>query len=95
MEGHIKGMNKQQAGQLGGLQTYLRYGSEGMSERGSKGGRPRLVTISDIRQQSAPEINKQRRVASNGNLAILKELWRENGEELLAVNSSSQGGRVA
>ena len=81
---------KQQAGQLGGLQTYLRYGREEMSRRGQLGGRPRLLGISDLRQQSAPEINNKRRLVSNGNLAILKELLKERGE-LEAANISPLG----
>ncbi|MBA7683829.1 hypothetical protein ES703_92214 [subsurface metagenome] len=64
-------------GRIGGLQTYLRYGREYMSEVGKRGGRPRL------RQLSAPEAQSKQNGGSRlpNRLSELKELWeRKRGE---------------
>ncbi len=55
-------IQKQRAGQIGGLQTSLRYGPAHMADIGSRGGaaargrsgRPKLPTLEQIRQQTAP-----------------------------------------
>lgn len=91
-------MNKRRAGQLGGLQTYLRYGSEGMIERGEKGGRPKLPKLEQLRQQSASAVqNEERggRLPNGTNLKELKRLWKQRWGGLEAVTSSPQGGRDA
>lgn len=72
-------------GALGGQATLAKYGREYMVSLGRRGGRPR--------QQAAPKIeNKVREgmAAQPNNLKVLKELWRERREELLAASSSSQ-----
>jgi len=54
-------MNNQESGRLGGLVTFLRYGSEGMAERGSRGGRPRVPSL-ERQQQSLEAQIKEREV---------------------------------
>lgn len=83
MKLEIMELTKQQAGQLGGLTTYLRYGRDEMSRRGQLGGRPQLKTLLEMRQQPAPI--KKRRVATND----IKELLMRG--ELVAVSSSPLG----
>lgn len=46
-------MNRNEAGLIGGLQTYLRHGSKHMSEIGKQGGRPRLPTLTELRRQQS------------------------------------------
>lgn len=47
-------------GQLGGLVTYLRHGSEYYSRIGRMGGRPKQRTLNQLRQQAGSgEINKK------------------------------------
>jgi len=50
-------MNKQEAGRLGGIVTFLRYGAEGMAERGRQGGRPRILSLERQRQSQGAQIN--------------------------------------
>jgi len=49
-ENHHK-LTYSERGKLGGYVTFFRYGREGMSDRGKKGGRSRLPTLAVIRQQ--------------------------------------------
>jgi len=94
----VPGMNKAQSGQLGGFQTFLRYGSKHMAKIGELGGRPRLPSIQELRQQSAPEIantKKEGMVTQRSfSLKKLKELWKEKGESFAASNSPL-GGKYA
>jgi len=46
-----KKLTHAERGSLGGYVTFSRYGREGMSEWGKKGGRSRLPTLAVIRQQ--------------------------------------------
>jgi hypothetical protein len=58
-------MNKSKAecGRLGGLRTLERHGVEGMRERGARGGRPRSLTLSEIkRRESQAAENKLKEV---------------------------------
>lgn len=48
-----KTAKRKEAGRLGGIMTFSRYGPEGMKERAKLGGRPKLPTTGEIRQQSA------------------------------------------
>lgn len=48
---------RSRAGRLGGLTCFLHYGSEGMSEKGKKGGRPRSLTLKE-RQQALQQEEK-------------------------------------
>jgi len=64
------------AGRLGGLQTALRYSKEQRREWGKRGGRPRLPTLAELRQQSVPVSNENnRRMAANSsnNLRTLRD----------------------
>lgn len=69
---------KQQAGQMGGIATKMKYGIEHYSEMGRRGGRPRRQppTLSGD--------NGKRRLATDGdgnlpnNLKDLRELWKQN-----------------
>jgi len=68
---------RQISAQSGGVSTYLRYGREGMRERGKRGGRPRLQTIDEVRQQSAPKTIKEYEGGKlPTSLVKLKELYR-------------------
>ena len=83
---------KQDAGRLGGLQTYLRHGSEHMAEIGRLGGRPRLPT----RQQSASQdsfhrLNNGKEERLPNGLRKLKTLYRLQNQAGEA-NSLPQGG---
>lgn len=55
--------NKQRAGQLGGLSTLEKYGRNFFIQNGVKGGkqggRPRLPTLEQLRQQAALESEKE------------------------------------
>lgn len=75
-------IKRQDAGRVGGLQTALRYGSEGMSARGRLGGRPPLLTIENIRQQSASEVqNKETEGVLPTGLKELKGLFAARKEQ--------------
>ena len=70
-------MNKQEAGRLGGITTFFRAGSDGMSERGRLGGRPRLPTLAEAkRQQSASSLNNRKGAWLPTNLRDPKTLNR-------------------
>lgn len=83
---------KSLSGRIGGLQTFLRYGREGMSARGKLGGRPRALTLEDIIRQSqpfqSPGINEQRRMDTHyvqtNNLVKLQRLWRDRQKTMKA-----------
>lgn len=77
-------MTPQEAGRIGGLQTFMRYGAEEMRRRGRLGGRPRSLTYSQMIAGTQPlRVNK----AEGGNhknttmglptnnLRKLKRLW--------------------
>ena len=88
----------QEYGASGGQATLARYGREHMAEIGRRGGlASRLPTITEVRQQSAPQAQTQIKGGNRlpNQLSELKELWRERREELLAANSSSPGGTNA
>jgi len=57
----VANRNKQDAGRLGGLQTFLRYGSEHFRAMGKRGGRPKLQTLSEVRQLPAPTVNNYKK----------------------------------
>ena len=76
---------RRRAGRMGGMVTYFRYGSEGMAERGRLGGRPRSITIDDIRQSQSLNATESKnegggmdtpRIQTNS-LVVLKRLWRD------------------
>ena len=87
---------RQRAGQLGGLTTHLRHGSSHMAAVGSLGGRPRLKTLDELRQQSAAETKKikggntQFNGTETNNLVALKRLFRERYGHLTAAVSCPQ-----
>jgi hypothetical protein len=54
-------MNKQEAGRIGGIVTFLRHGSEGMAERGRRGGRPRVPTLDRQQLSLIPTVGEIRR----------------------------------
>ena len=65
---------RQRSGQMGGIATKMRYGTNHFVKAGKRGGRPR-------RQQPILEdTNEQRRLATDGflpnSLKGLKELWK-------------------
>ena len=69
-------MNKREAGRLGGITTRLRAGSEGMSERGKLGGRPRLPALAEAKgQQSASSLLNEKEARLPTNLKELKMLY--------------------
>lgn len=69
-------MNKREAGRLGGLTTFLRAGSDGMSARGRLGGRPKLPSLAEVRQQSASSLNKGKGARLSTILSELKVPYR-------------------
>lgn len=77
---------RKEAGRLGGQATFSRYGPEGMRERAKLGGRPRLPTTGEIRQQSVSSVplrllnkNEEEERLPNG-LRELKTLYlQRNG----------------
>jgi len=76
-------VNKRDAGRIGGLQTFFRYGREGLSQRGRLGGRPRALTLKDVeRQFSEAEENKKKQEEvdtprASASLKTLRQLWRQ------------------
>jgi len=72
-------MTKSECGKLGGLALKERYGREVFIVMGRLGGRPRSLTIEQIRNQQALETEKNN-AGGNGypsrNLLKLKRLWR-------------------
>lgn len=81
---------KQEAGRLGGLQTFLRYGPEHMSNLGKTGGRPRTPDLSQCQQLQTLNNNKKGGKLPQGNsLKALKELWQlrlqSRGESKMAL----------
>ena len=70
-------MNRRDAGRIGGLQTYLRHGKEHMSGMGEKGGRPRVRTLNELRQQTAPQAQiKIREEKVPSRLSELRKVYR-------------------
>jgi len=69
---------RRRAGQLGGLQTCLRYGRDYMVSVGRLGGRPRLPTLEELRQQTAGARNyfEGGRLPNGNSLQELKRLYR-------------------
>lgn len=67
-------MTRADAGCLGGLQTFLKYGPAEMKRRGALGGRPKKLTLAG--RLSQIEI-KKKEVANNPKLTIdqMRELW--------------------
>lgn len=70
-------MTRSDAGRKGGLITLERYGRDQLAEWGKLGGRPRLPTYDDIRQQQLPEQNNNHKEATGppggDNLVLLKK----------------------
>ncbi|MBA7689679.1 hypothetical protein ES703_98187 [subsurface metagenome] len=82
-------INRQRAGQKGGIITLMKYGKSHFEEIGRQGGRPK-------RQQIALEAGNNHKGGglpnlSSNNLKKLKELWEQKGRDF-AANSSPQGG---
>ena len=79
-------MTHAQAGRRGGLVTLERHGVEFYRQAGKKGGRPRALTLSQIRQSAAPvtTINKTSEGGRlSANLKTLKALFKAKyGERL-------------
>jgi hypothetical protein len=65
--------NRQRSGQMGGLQTRMRYGDAYLRELGKRGGRPRLPNIEQLRQQQSA-IKKENE--KNGGLDPRRSLER-------------------
>ena len=51
---------KARVGSTGGTTTFQRYGADYMIITGAKGGRPRSLTLSQIRQQAVASENKEK-----------------------------------
>jgi len=89
-------MKKAQCGRLGGLNTYYRYGREGMVARAKKGGRPRALTLKDLlRQLSEAEVNKEKQEEldtpqDSASLTTLRRLWRRRSSG--NTNKQEQAG---
>jgi hypothetical protein len=83
------------AGRIGGLQTFLRHGSEHMSAMAVKGGgRPRALTLDDVirQSQSLKDTDKNEeggmdtpRIQTNS-LVTLKRLWRDRQRSTAGVS---------
>lgn len=71
-------MNKREAGRLGGITTRLRAGPDGMSERGKLGGRPQLLSLTEVKgQQSASSLPNEKEVGLPTSLKELKMLYAQ------------------
>lgn len=79
-------MTHQEAGRIGGIQTFLRHGADEMRRRGRLGGRPRNLTYSQIVAGTEPlRVNKfeggnhkpntGRGILPTNNLRQLKRLY--------------------
>jgi hypothetical protein len=72
-------MSKAEAGRLGGLKTYERHGHAHYVAMGEKGGRPRSLTISEIKQKRrearASELKRARGLGVHRALKVLLEQW--------------------
>jgi len=88
---------RQRAGRIGGLTTFLRYGADGMSERGRKGGRPRLPVVRQLSASSG--INMTGGAATEGvvasergdrSLTALKKLWMRQVRSSLAIDIDTE-----
>jgi hypothetical protein len=80
-------MNKREAGQLGGITTLTTHGRSFYSDIGKLGGRPRLLTMTEVRQQSAPSPNDKKEArlpTSLRNLKVLYQLQMKTKGEVLA-----------
>ncbi len=85
----------QETGRIGGITTLMRYGKSYFSDIGKMGGRPKSTQLG---QQQAPTdkielkggMVNNRFLASQNNIKVLKELWRQSREGHLAASSSSQ-----
>lgn len=75
-------MDKAQAGKLGGLATLNKYGKEFFVINGAKGGRPRDMTLDELRQHQSLEAQQIDRGGMDtlgylpNNLAELKRLYK-------------------
>jgi hypothetical protein len=69
-----------QAGRIGGLQTFLTYGSKEMRARGRLGGRPKSPTLATVNSQSAERGKEIERstVSPRASLRTLLALYSEN-----------------
>lgn len=67
---------KQKAGIIGGLQTFLRHGPEHMRTIGRLGGRPKSPTLEDLIRRTASSELKKEVVLPNG-LSALRRLYAE------------------
>ena len=79
--------NKAKAGSMGGSMTLERYGVSHFAELGRRGGRPRALSLSELRQQSASQQikqggNKGGDIAGN-NLTMLKKEWLQQAGRCL------------
>lgn len=72
-------IQKQSAGHKGGLATLAKYGTEFFAINGARGGRPKALTLAEIkesRQLEAAEENENRRMDTpHSQLKSLKMLW--------------------
>ena len=72
---------KAKAGSIGGSTTLNRYGVSYFSELGKLGGRPRSLTLSQLRQQQASQQIKEggnlegELAGKSNNLTMLKKEW--------------------
>ena len=73
-------IKRQEAGRLGGITTFLRYGSDHMYQIGRSGGRPRLPDLAELQRRQAALNDKQRRMATNGSKGGLFRLQYKMGE---------------
>ena len=91
------------AGHLGGTATYQKYGREGMARAGTRGGRPRALSLSELRQQQASQQIKEGgnlegelagKTPSNNNLTMLKKEWLQQAGRACEILIKSGEGLV-
>lgn len=78
-------LTKSKAGRLGGLATFNRYGREFYVVAGRRGGRPRSLTLGELKKQSQSLQGKNNTqggkdtpgVLASESLAKMKRLWAD------------------
>ena len=86
-------MSHKDYGRIGGLKTVVRYGRDYMAEIGRRGGlAKRLATLSELRQQPAPEAKSNRNGGNRlpNRLSELKELWRLQQRSKSVINENGE-----
>jgi len=95
-----KKLTHAERGRLGGYVTFSRYGHEGMSEWGKKGGRSRLPTLAVIRQQQLliAQYKKEGKDTPGklpNNLKELRKLLRHGSNGHKQIQEGARGDLIA